>query len=98
MFFNGTWGTVCDDGWNLKDANVVCRQLGFQSAVAALKTASFGEGKGQIWLDELNCAGNENSLTQCDHNGWGKEDCSHSEDAGVVCTQGNDNFSGLLYV
>ena len=91
VFYNGTWGTVCDDDWDLKDANVVCRQLGFVGAVAANMSAAFGQGKGQMWMDDVRCAGNESSLTECRHNGWGNENCGHYEDAGVICTAGDEN-------
>ena len=85
VFYNGTWGTICDDWWDLQDANVVCRQLGYDGALSAPRQAAFGRGTGQIWLDDVGCFGNEKSISQCGHQGWGIENCAHGEDAGVVC-------------
>ena len=86
IFSNGKWGTVCDDYWDINDARVVCRQLGFPDAISAPGSAHFGAGSGQIWLDNVRCSGSESSIENCSHGGWGVEDCGHSEDASVICT------------
>ncbi|XP_075280248.1 scavenger receptor cysteine-rich domain-containing protein DMBT1-like [Opisthocomus hoazin] len=85
VFHDGSWATVCDDGWDMKDATVVCRQLGCGDAVSAKIDAFFGEGTGDILLDNVACTGNESSLEQCSHSGLGIHDCYHKEDAGVIC-------------
>ena len=89
IFYNNEWGTVCDDGWDLNDAQVVCGQLGFGPAIKARGNAYYGEGNGQIWLSNLNCTGTEVTIDDCSHDGWGVQNCSHEKDANVKCANGN---------
>uniref|UniRef100_A0A668VSH4 SRCR domain-containing protein n=1 Tax=Oreochromis aureus TaxID=47969 RepID=A0A668VSH4_OREAU len=102
VFNDGQWGTVCDDLWDLNDANVVCRQLGCGSARSALQSAAFGEGSGPIWLDDVDCFGNEPSITDCRHNGLGVHNCGHYEDATVEgevrLVNGNSSCSGRVEI
>ncbi|XP_030591296.1 deleted in malignant brain tumors 1 protein-like [Archocentrus centrarchus] len=86
IYHSGSWGTVCDDSWDLNDAKVVCRQLGCGAVVSAPQSAHFGKGTGQIWLDDVACSGSKSSLTECRHSGFGTHNCGHGEDAGVVCS------------
>ena len=88
IFYKGQWGTVCDDYWDINDATVVCRQLKYTAAISALEGAHFGEGTGQIYLDNVKCVGDEEGLSQCDSAGWGTHLCGHREDAGVRCKTG----------
>ena len=85
MWYVDQWHTVCDDSWSIDDANVACRQLGYRGAVTAHQSAHFGQGAGQILLDDLQCTGREASLLECRHNGINEHNCVHSEDASVTC-------------
>ena len=87
LFYRGNWGTVCDDDWDLQDANVVCKMLGYPYATEALPFSAFGNGTGKIVLDNVNCSA-EDSIFECGHNGYLQHNCQHIEDAGVVCAPG----------
>ncbi|KAK7939329.1 hypothetical protein WMY93_002655 [Mugilogobius chulae] len=86
IYYNSQWGTVCDDYWDKSDAQVVCRQVGCGNALSSTDGAKFGPGSGPIWLDDVKCSGSESSLSQCEHRGFGTNNCGHSEDAGVICS------------
>jgi len=89
--YNGEWGTVCDDGWNTIDADVVCRQLGFGRIY--FSKIYFGQGSGPIWLNHVLCIGNESTLASCSHLGVGiTRSCGHHEDVGVRCYGGQGIF------
>ena len=99
---NGTWGGICDDYFGKNDADVICRMLGYSSGSEkvwhgpglgpdAISMHSFGHGSGEILLDNLDCTGNEDTILECNHRGWGVEDCQDSgpshEWAGVTCKE-----------
>ena len=87
VFYNGQWGTICGDSWDINNAKVACRQLGYKYGVQALRGSDVPDGSGQIWLDDVDCtAGSERSLASCYHSPWGVHNCGHNEDAGVECS------------
>ena len=89
FYYNNNWGTVCDDGWSIIDAAVACRQMGFRG-VSHSDISLFGPGRSSqtIWLDDVACRGSESQLVDCSHAAIGEEDCTHSEDVGIICTNG----------
>ena len=86
VYYNGQWGTVCDDYFDAYAAAVVCRQLGFNpDGALVVVRAGFGQGTGNISLDDIFCFGSEQTINSCNHNGWGTHNCDHSEDVGIIC-------------
>ena len=86
---NGLWGGVCDHAFDLNDADVICRMLGYPHATKALaaRTAAdlYGTADSEIVLDDLGCTGNEDSVFDCQHNGEWIDNCEATEIAGIQC-------------
>ena len=86
MYFDGEWGTICDNGWDIDDANIACNEMGFPGAEKVLTGNEVQDGTGRIWLDNMECTGVlERYLKECHHSGWGSVSCGHDRDAGVKC-------------
>lgn len=84
----GLWGQVCDDGFGMIDADVICREIGFELGALEIRPGGFFgnmDPPTRFMVDQLKCRGNETSLRECDFDGWGVHDCSPEEAVGVVC-------------
>jgi len=90
VYYNGTWGTVCDDGFQMEEAHMVCISLGYTQAKKTYGPVHLCHKNlppcGPILLDDLSCPPKATSVSECDHNGWGEHNCGHHQDIGVVCS------------
>ena len=89
------WGSICDDGFGTAEGQVVCRSLGYSRLVAVRDRAYYGQAPSNcpIWLDDVDCRGDESDLLYCAHLQLGSHNCQHSEDVGVDCNVSNTNIN-----
>lgn len=85
---------MCDNGWDLKDAEVACRELGCGIALQAGRYAYFGQGTGNFFRSNMDCSGSETSLDYCRYSI--SYSCNFGRDAGVVCS-GKKTFLWCLW-
>lgn len=98
VYNSDAWGVVCGELWDKVDANVVCRMLGYGGAVAYQQNITFEQKNDTVWLSRVQCIGNESSLSQCAHAGWGKHTCNSSQAAGVTCLgRDRSEYVSLFY-
>ncbi|XP_014606671.1 PREDICTED: lysyl oxidase homolog 2 [Polistes canadensis] len=93
ILHEGKWGSICDDEWDYLEANVVCRQLGFDGAIKPTTNGHFGQARRRYWMDNIYCDGTEEELSKCRFDGWGNSDCDSNEAAGVICSHEEEKLS-----
>ncbi|XP_072786777.1 antigen WC1.1 isoform X2 [Taeniopygia guttata] len=84
VYSGGSWSSVCQEGWELQDAAVVCRELGCGMALEAPSRARFGAGTGPLWPYVPDCSGSEESLWECGRTE--RRECGRGGGAGAVCS------------
>ena len=84
VFLNGHWFSVCGTDWDLLEAIVACRQLGYHTAEAALRASPLDNTVRPNWMVVGQCTGYEANLTQCKQN-YGQGPCRNYH-AGVICS------------
>lgn len=96
---DGRWGAVCDRNWNIKNANVACRQMGFGTAKLSSTGSKYGPGHNPVWLIDVNCTGFEKDIFHCDHQKVAtshskvgdfaikipQQECSHQTEVSIEC-------------
>ncbi|KAJ8917857.1 hypothetical protein NQ315_010770 [Exocentrus adspersus] len=88
ILHEGSWGAICDDEWDVNEARVICKQLGYLSSDAEPTVNSyFGPARRKYWMDNVYCDGSEEEISQCRFDGWGQNDCTSTEAAGVICSE-----------
>ena len=85
--YKGVWGTICEDHFGPSEAQVACRMLGFEETNALIHPSlTFDSGSGPIWIDRIQCTGQERSLRDCTSSEWRPSyNCKHLEDVSIEC-------------
>ncbi|OQV16716.1 Protein bark beetle [Hypsibius exemplaris] len=87
IFANNEWSTVCQERWTLKNAGVVCRQLGFAHAPEDFLSGllHYSPGEGPIAMSHVDCDDWDWDILRCPHDALTDHSCTHLQDVGVKC-------------
>ncbi|XP_072042265.1 uncharacterized protein [Amphiura filiformis] len=109
-FYIDQWYTVCDNGFGLDEAEVICRQLGHSTDHAVpVYDGPWADGTGKI-ANITNCPASGNTVDDCNYDGDDSilsssagnsvkpYQCLHNEDVGVHCIEGEDPMPELRLV
>ena len=84
VLYKGKWGKICRDGWDMNDVKVVCRELGFRSALAEFIEVDIKDANVSVVMSKVNCDGTESALEFCMSSG-GDDNCVDDTGAQAMC-------------
>ena len=73
---------VCHDSWDKVDADVACKEAGFQKGALTVSTDLESHGL-DFLMDEVDCNGTEENLYRCKHDQ--RDNCGSNQAAGAIC-------------
>ena len=72
IFYNNTWGTICDDGYSSSNGPVLCKQLGYQGYIGSFRYTRSSSSSKPVWWRYLRCNSNTHyDISSCPFQGWG---------------------------
>ncbi|XP_028275163.1 scavenger receptor cysteine-rich type 1 protein M130-like [Parambassis ranga] len=89
-----SWSSVCEDDFNLQNAEVVCRELGC-GAPSVFKGGLYGAAEAPVWMRRFQCGGHESALLDCGSSQSTENSCSAGKAVGLTCSDhGNVRLVG----
>jgi len=85
QYYNGLWGSVCDERFTVAEARVVCHSLGFGYIGRVTNIFPYSIGTGIISFTDVHCNGNESHISECSNSRWGSRNCEQYEYVAVSC-------------
>ena len=99
VFYNKTWGWVCADQWDKQDADVACRMMDFQGSLSLFTVKEKSkETNFPVWLNNMQCNGDESSLFLCVHEGYRAHSCAAKRKAGAICKPKGEYYVKLFEI
>ena len=85
VFYQGKWGKICRNEWDINDVKVVCRQLGFQSALAEFIGMDTKDETISVVMSDVECTGQESVLASCKRLDGEHDKCVDKIGAQALC-------------
>uniref|UniRef100_A0A8C5R8Q8 SRCR domain-containing protein n=1 Tax=Leptobrachium leishanense TaxID=445787 RepID=A0A8C5R8Q8_9ANUR len=85
IYYNGTWGSVCENRLDSDSVSVICNQLGCGRNGKVMGRFAYGRGIEPYWLDGIECRKSAQSLWQCPSYSWSQKSCMYTEIAQIKC-------------